>query len=69
MTTPPRDATRLAALRARAVRERDPQARARAFARLYPQGPWKTPLRAWELTLPGECEARQRGAERRTRGR
>ena len=60
LTTPPRDAARLAALRARAAHERDPQARAAAFVRLYPLGPWKTPLRAWEFRLPGE---------RRTRGR
>lgn len=58
MTTPSGDA-RLAALRSRAARERDPQARAQAFERLYPQGPWKTPLRAWEFMVPGE---------RRTRG-
>jgi hypothetical protein len=57
-----RDAA-LAAARERAMRERDPQARAEAFARLYPQGPWNTPLRAWEFTLPGDR------AERRTRGR
>jgi hypothetical protein len=60
VTTPPRAAARLAALRSQAARERDPQARARAFRRLYPQGPWKTPLRTWEFALPGE---------RRTRGR
>ena len=59
MTTPSGDA-RPAAQRARAARKRNPQARAQAFARLYPQGPWETPLRAWEFALPGE---------RRTRGR
>lgn len=59
MTTPSGDA-RPAAQRARAARKRDPRARAQAFARLYPQGPWETPLRAWEFALPGE---------RRTRGR
>lgn len=63
MTTPPRDAARLAALRSQAARERDPQARAEAFARLYPQGPWKTPLRAWEFRLPGE--RRMRGGRAR----
>lgn len=62
MTTPPRDAARLAALRTRAVHERDPQARAQAFARLYPQGPWCTPLRDWEFRLPGERKRTQRRA-------
>jgi hypothetical protein len=58
--TTPSGAARAAAQRARAARKRDPRARAQAFARLYPDGPWQTPLRSWELALPGE---------RRTRGR
>jgi hypothetical protein len=53
VTTPTGDA-RAAAQRARAARKRTPQARAQAFARLYPQGPWETPLRAWEFRLPAE---------------
>jgi hypothetical protein len=59
MTTPSGDA-RLAAQRARAARKPTPQARAQAYAALYPQGPWETPLQVWEFRLPGE---------RRTRGR
>ena len=64
MTTPSGDAARLAALRARAVSERDPKARGEAFARLYPQGPWKTPLQAWEFTLPGDRAGRRRRSRR-----
>jgi hypothetical protein len=55
-----------AAARVRAGRERDVQARAAAFAALYPDGPWTTPLRAWEFALPGE---RERRPARRKRSR
>jgi hypothetical protein len=64
VTTPSGD-TRLAAQRARAARKRDPQARAQAFARLYPQGPWETPLRAGEFALPGDRPRRVRGRRAR----
>jgi len=57
--TPLFAAARPAAQRARAARKRDPQARAQAFARLYPDGPWKTPLRAWEFRLPAERPRRR----------
>jgi hypothetical protein len=66
---PPPPAEALAAERERAVREPDARTRAAAFTRLYPQGPWKTPLRAWELWLPGDTGRRARGLRGRSRAR
>jgi hypothetical protein len=67
LTTPrtPSGDARPVAQRARAARKRNPQARAQAFARLYPQGPWETPLRTWEFALPSDRT--QRPLRRRAR--